>query len=93
MALKSYVIQESGAVTLPAEFRKKYGLQVGDEVTFIETDAGLLISPRATLVKRLLDDIGDDLETQGINLDELIDLGRDERAALLKRLYGLDSDA
>jgi AbrB family looped-hinge helix DNA binding protein len=90
MSRKTYIIQESGSVTLPAEFRKKYGLQPGDEVTFVETDAGLLISPREALIKRLLDDINDDLEAQGVTLDALMAAGRAQRDELLKRLYGVE---
>lgn len=90
MARKSYVIQESGAITLPAEFRKKYGLEVGDEITFVETDAGLLISPRQALVNKLLAELGDELLAQNVSLDDLIEMGREERGALLKQFYNID---
>ena len=47
MAKRLYTIQENGQVTLPIEFRQKFGLKKGDVVVFKETEEGLLISPRA----------------------------------------------
>jgi bifunctional DNA-binding transcriptional regulator/antitoxin component of YhaV-PrlF toxin-antitoxin module len=92
MSRRKYVLQESGAVTLPADFRKKYSLEPGDEITFIETDEGLLISPREALIDKLLGEIGDDLRAGGITLEDLMDSGRDLRAQLLKDAYGIDPD-
>lgn len=87
---KAYIIQESGSVTLPAEFRRKYNLKAGDEITFVETEEGLLISPKQILIQRVLDEIGQELEAQGLSVDELMALGREERGALLKELYDID---
>ena len=39
---KTYFIQERGQVTLPKEFREKYGLEKGDEVVVRETEDSLL---------------------------------------------------
>jgi AbrB family looped-hinge helix DNA binding protein len=90
MSQKTYTIQESGSVTLPADFRKKYGLKAGDEVTFIETEEGLLISPRDVLIRRLLNDVASELETSNISLEDLMEAGREKRTELLKKLYGIE---
>ncbi len=42
---RAYMLQENGQVTLPIEFRRKYGLEKGDIVLFEEVEAGLLIRP------------------------------------------------
>ena len=89
---KTYVLQESGSVTLPAEFRKRYGLKPGDEISFVETEAGLLISPREALLNKLLDEIGDDLRKRGVTLEELMESGRDIRGQLLKEHYGINPE-
>ncbi len=89
---KKYVLQESGSVTLPADFRKKYGLKPGDEISFVETEDGLLISIREALIDKLLNDIGDDLRSKGITLEDLMESGREIRGKLLKERYGIDPD-
>lgn len=87
MAKKTYVVQERGQVTLPREFRKKYGLKKGDVIVFRETEEGLLISPREAQVMQLLDEIGEALREKGISLDELIESGREIREELYQEKY------
>lgn len=87
---KTSIIQDNGQITLPAEFRKKYGLKKGDVISFKETDNGLLISPREALALKLLDEIGEALKEKGITLDELIDRGRDIRGDILREKYGIE---
>jgi bifunctional DNA-binding transcriptional regulator/antitoxin component of YhaV-PrlF toxin-antitoxin module len=93
VARKKYVLQESGSVTLPADFRKKYDLKPGDEIRFIETEAGLLISTRETLIDKLLDEIGSGLREKGITLEDLMESGREIRGQLLKERYGIAPEA
>ena len=92
VAKKNYTIQENGQVTLPLEFRKKYGLKKGDVVIFKETDDGLLISARETLAMNLLDEIAEVLQEKGITLDELLAAGRDIRQEIYDEKYARDQD-
>ena len=85
-------IQEKGQVTLPTEMRKKLGLKKGDLVAMIETDEGVLITPQQVLATRALDRIGAVLREQGLSLEELMESGREERAAILKDRYGIESN-
>lgn len=87
---RTYIIQENGQVTLPLEWREKYGLKKGDVVVFEETDNGLLINPRQALVGRLLDEIGEELKAKGITLEDLMASGREIRGQILKEMYGID---
>ena len=89
---KRYTIQENGQVTLPAEWRDRFGLKKGDEIVFEETDQGLLISPREAILLRLLDDIGDELRENNVTLETLMQEGREIRSKLLKDMYGIDVD-
>ena len=89
---KRYTIQENGQVTLPAEWRDRFGLKKGDEVVFEETDQGLLISPREAILLRLLDEIGDELRENNVTLETLMQDGREIRSKLLKDMYGIDVD-
>jgi len=90
VAKKIYTIQDNGQVTLPIEFRKKYGLKKGDVVVFRETEDGLLISPREALAMKLLDELGDALKEKGISLDEMLASGEEIRKELIREKYGLE---
>ncbi len=41
----SYTITEKGTVSIPSSMRKKYGLQKGAKVEFMDTEEGILIVP------------------------------------------------
>lgn len=85
---QTYTIQENGQVTLPREWREKYGLKKGDMVSFIETDQGLVVMPREVITMEALDRIGQALKEQGISLDEMITGGRDIREGMLRKRTG-----
>lgn len=87
---RTYTIQENGQVTLPNEWREKYGLKKGDVVSFVETDKGLVVVPRMLIAMEALDEIGKALKEKGVTLEELMESGRDIRGELLKELYGID---
>jgi len=89
--VQSYIIQENGQVTLPEEWRDKYGLKKGDVVSFIETENGLMVLPGESIITNALDEIGETLKEQGITLEQLMDDGRTIRGEMLKELYGLES--
>ena len=58
-----------------------------------ETEEGILLSPRRALALDALDRIGAVLKEQGTTLDELIESGRDIRAEIVQREYGLDVES
>lgn len=76
---RAYTLQENGQITLPSEWREKYGLKKGDVITFEETDQGLLVTPQKLLAMNLLDEIGAALKDKGITLNELLESGREIR--------------
>jgi AbrB family looped-hinge helix DNA binding protein len=92
VAKKTYTIQENGQITLPADWRRRYGLKKGDAVVFKETEEGLLISPKEAQVLSLLDEIGESLKAKGITLEELIESGREIRQELYEEKYARDSN-
>ena len=83
-ALNLSVVQEKGQVTIPAKIRRKLGVKKGDLVAFIETERGVLISPREAVAMEALDRIGMALKERGISLEELIESGRGIRGQLLE---------
>lgn len=76
-------VQEKGQVTLPAQLRRKLGIEKGDLVAVEEANGGLLITPQEVLATQALDEIGEILRSKGLTLEDLIESGRKERAALL----------
>jgi len=92
MGKKVYAIQENGQVTLPIEFRRRYGLKKGDCVVFRETEEGLLISPREAIAMKMLDEIGEALRARGISLDDLMDAGQSIRQDIYDEKYAPESD-
>lgn len=88
---RTYIIQENGQVTLPREWREKYGLKKGDVVAFVETEEGLLIRPQQVMAMRLMDEISEALKEKGITLEELMESGREIREELIKARYGIDT--
>ncbi|MCC6945464.1 MAG: AbrB/MazE/SpoVT family DNA-binding domain-containing protein [Thermomicrobiales bacterium] len=85
-------VQEKGQVTLPADVRRRLGIQKGDLVSVTETPDGVLITPRRMVVTRALDEIGRILREEGVTLEEWIESGREERDQLLQELYGIEPD-
>ena len=90
-SINIYPVGKDGSVELPDWFRQKYNIQPGDEVSFLETEAGLLIAPRAELMTRLLNRIGQDLQARNITLEQLMGDGRQIHGDLLKEDYGIEA--
>ena len=61
-------------------------------MAFIETEEGILISPREVLAMDALDRIGKALKKQGITLEELIESGREIRGQIIEEEYGLKAE-
>jgi AbrB family looped-hinge helix DNA binding protein len=91
MARKAYTIRENGQVTLPIEFRKKYGLKKGDVVFIKETPDGLVINAREAQVMNALDEIDEALRSKGITLDELLESSQELREEIAREKYGQDT--
>ena len=83
--LKLSAVQEKGQITIPAEIRRKWGLRKGDLVAFVETEAGVVISPQEVIAMESLDQIGKILREKGVTLEELIESGREIRGKILEK--------
>ena len=85
-------VQDRGQVTLPADLRNKLGLKKGDLVDFVETEDGVLISPREVGAMQAMEKLGEILTENGVTLEDWIASGGDIRGELIKEKYGLTSD-
>lgn len=82
-------VQEKGQVTIPKEIRQKLNLKKGDLVTFVETEEGVMIKPAEVIISEALDEIGEALKKRGIDLEELVERGREIRGDIIEEEYGL----
>ena len=85
-------VQQRGQVTIPIELRRKLGIEEGGVVAFIETENGVLISPREVLGTDALDRIGKALKEQDVSLEELMKSGREIRGQMLEEEHGLQAE-
>jgi len=90
---KLSVVQEKGQVTIPSEIREKLGIKKGDFVAFVETEQGVLITPREVVATEALEKIAALLKEKGITLEELMASGRDLRGTIIEEDYGVKPDA
>ena len=88
---RTYSVADNGSIELPDWFREKYNIKPGDELGFVETEAGLLVAPRIELINQLLDQIGTDLKAKGITLEDLMERGREIRGDMLREDYGIET--
>ncbi|MBE0410907.1 MAG: AbrB/MazE/SpoVT family DNA-binding domain-containing protein [Anaerolineales bacterium] len=86
-------VQEKGQVTIPLEIRQRLGLKKGDLVTFVITEAGVVIKPAEVIVTEALDEINRALKAEGISLKELMVKGRELREEMIKKEYGLPDNS
>ncbi len=92
MTSKLSRVQSKGQVTIPTEIRKKLGLKKGDLVAFVETEDGVLISPREVVVAKALEQIGAALQEKGITLEQLMEDSHTIRGQLIEEKNGLRTD-
>ena len=90
MTIQTYTLQENGQVTLPLSFRRRYNLKKGDTIVFDETEDGLIIRLRETLVMNKLDELAEGLKAKGLSLEELMAAGAQIRRDIYKEKYAED---
>lgn len=89
MLLSKTRIQKRGTVTIPASLREKWGLDVGSEVVFEETQDGILIRRASEAeILRAIDLVGQELKKRGVTFEELMQRGEEIRNALYQERYG-----
>jgi len=91
-SVKLAIVQKRGQITIPVELRRKLGIAEGGVVALTETEEGILVSPRKTLAMDALDRIGAALKEQGVTLEELIESGREIRAEIIQKEYGVETE-
>ena len=89
MLLSKTKIQKRGTVTIPAQLRRKWGLEVGSEVVFEDTEAGILIRRASEAeILQAIELVGQELKKRGVTFEELMDQGDQTREELYQERYG-----
>lgn len=65
-------VQKRGQVTIPVSLRRKYGISEGSIVAILETEDGILISPRLVLAIDSAHRLQETLRERGLALEEFI---------------------
>jgi len=65
-------VQPRGNVVLPAKLRAKYGLDAGGNLTVIDLDGSILLSPQATVVPKLAAEIERLRLAAGLDIADLL---------------------
>jgi bifunctional DNA-binding transcriptional regulator/antitoxin component of YhaV-PrlF toxin-antitoxin module len=72
-------IKQKGSVTIPTEFRERYLLNDGDPITLIDLGEGIFLSPKRSVLPKLVAEIEELRRKYDISLEELIQGVAEER--------------
>jgi len=66
-------IRKKGTLTLPRALRKRYQLDEGDPVTLIDLEDGIFLSPKRSILPKLVAQIEKLCRDKDVSLAELIE--------------------
>jgi bifunctional DNA-binding transcriptional regulator/antitoxin component of YhaV-PrlF toxin-antitoxin module len=70
---KTIQIRKKGSLTLPMELRKRYQLDEGDPVTLVDLEEGIFLSPKVSVLPKLVAQIEELRQQNNMTLAELIE--------------------
>lgn len=81
-------LRAKGALTIPAELRQKYALHEGDVLTLVDLgDGSFFLSPRVSIIAKLVAEMEALREEAGISLDELLEGLPEQRRKYYEERY------
>ncbi len=86
-------IRDRRQITLPADFCKELGLDVGDTLTLELRDGAVVATPSRKEALDALAAIQRAFQESGITEEELLEEGRRVRTELVREIYGEDYPA
>jgi bifunctional DNA-binding transcriptional regulator/antitoxin component of YhaV-PrlF toxin-antitoxin module len=72
-------VRQRGALTLPAEIRKKYGIEAGDTYRMVDLDGIFILTPMAPMVPELAREIERLRLDAGLGIEELLEGLQEQR--------------
>jgi AbrB family looped-hinge helix DNA binding protein len=81
-------IRSKGTITLPTEFRNKYGLEEGEALTLIDVgDGSFFLVPKVSKFVQSADKVAKKVKEANVTLDELFETLDEERKRFYKEHY------
>lgn len=81
-------LRAKGSLTIPAELRQKYALSEGDVLTLVDLgDGSFFLTPRVSIVSKLVAEMEALREEAGISVDELLEGLSEQRRKLYQERY------
>jgi len=65
-------MRQRGSVTIPTEIRKRYQLDDGDPLTIVDLGDGFFISPKRSVLPKLVTEMEQLRDKYNVTLEELI---------------------
>ncbi len=88
MSATTIQLRDKGGLTLPADVRKRYGLNAGDVFTLVDLgDGSFFLTPHVLQVERLGERISRGMEEAGVSLEDLLSVLEEERERYYKDHY------
>lgn len=81
-------IGKRGTITLPAAWRKRYGLDAGDLLTVLDLGGVFVLSPEVSVVSKIAREVEQLREAAGLSLEELLAGLDEQRRRLYQERYG-----
>jgi AbrB family looped-hinge helix DNA binding protein len=81
-------VGKRGTVTLPAQLRKRYGLDPGDLLTVLDLGGVFILSPEVSVVSKIAREIEKLREEEKVPLEELLEGLDEQRRRLYQERYG-----
>ena len=81
-------VRQRGTLTLPAEIREKYSIQVGDTFRLVDLDGVFVLTPMVPMVPELAREIERLRQEAGFSSEELLLALREQREQYYTEQYG-----
>jgi bifunctional DNA-binding transcriptional regulator/antitoxin component of YhaV-PrlF toxin-antitoxin module len=81
-------VRDRGVLTLPAEFREKYGIQPGDTFRLVDLDGMFVLTPMAPMAPDLAREIERARIEAGLSTGDLLRSLREQRERYRREQHG-----
>ena len=80
-------IRQRGVITLPAKLRRRYNLEPGDVLTFVDLDGAFFLVPRVSVIPKLVAEIERLRQEAGLSMEELLEGLNEQRRRYYQEQY------